>query len=155
MTRKPRRYVGDPIVSPDLGAPGIYDSSMFWIYSRDRWDPSWWHKIGVPSLGGDEWGRRTIVVGLWFLGYVCWAYRTCWCQECHEVREQTYRMLNENWAAGNHDHFYVSTSCQHRFHGRCGKLQRQRGERGVPHCKHCTSPCACWCHHGWKRVVDE
>jgi hypothetical protein len=74
----------------DLG-PG----SRFWTYSKEKWDPQWWHKLGVPNLGADEWGRRTIVVGLWFLGYVVWAWRTCKCAECGEVREQTYRWARE------------------------------------------------------------
>jgi thiol-disulfide isomerase/thioredoxin len=68
----------------------------FWTYPRSEWDPEWWHKAGVPYFGGDEWGRRTIVVGFWFVGYLVWAWRTCWCPECHEMREQTYRLLNED-----------------------------------------------------------
>lgn len=52
-----------------------------WTYRRDEWDPPWWNKLGVPSFGADEWGRRTIVVGLWLVGYVVWAWRTCWCRE--------------------------------------------------------------------------
>jgi hypothetical protein len=66
-----------------------------WTCPPSEWDPEWWHKIGVPYVGGDEWGRRTVVIGLWFLGYVSWAFRTCWCDECHEMREQTYRLLRE------------------------------------------------------------
>lgn len=72
-----------------------YKSSRVWTYSKDSWDPSWYEKIGFPYRGGDEWGRRTIVIGLWFIGYVVWAYRTCWCQDCHTVREQTYRFAND------------------------------------------------------------
>ena len=60
-------------------------------YTRQEWDPSWWHKCGIPYRGGDEWGRRTVVVGFGFLGYLVWAYRTCWCRDCHDVRGQTYR----------------------------------------------------------------
>jgi hypothetical protein len=74
-----------------------YQSSRFWFYSRHTWDPRWWHKWGVPSHGGDEWGRRTIVWGVGLLGYVVWAYRTCWCQECHGVRAQTYEMALDRW----------------------------------------------------------
>ncbi|MBM0235932.1 hypothetical protein JNW88_00320 [Micromonospora sp. ATA32] len=78
----------------DLAAvpqPGDHETRRIWTYRRDTWDPAWHHKLGVPYRGGDEWGRRTVVVGLWFVGYVVWAWRTCWCRECHEVREQTYR----------------------------------------------------------------
>lgn len=72
-----------------------YTASRVWTYSKDSWNPAWYEKIGFPYRGTDEWGRRTIVVGLWFIGYVVWAYRTCWsCQDCHMVREQTYRTRN-------------------------------------------------------------
>ena len=74
-----------------------YDSKRFWTYSRHSWDPQWWHKWGWPALGGDEWGRRTIVWGVGLLGYVVWAWKTCWCQECHTVRQQTYDMAAERW----------------------------------------------------------
>lgn len=63
----------------------------FWTYAKDKWDPEWWHKIGLPYFGGDEWGRRTIVIGLAGIGYVCMALWTCWCQECHFGRSQTYQ----------------------------------------------------------------
>lgn len=77
-----------------------YVSTRFWTYSKEEWDPKWQYKLGAPFRGSDEWGRRTIVIGLWFLGYVVWAWRTCWCQECHEIREQTYRMKNlDEWEA--------------------------------------------------------
>ena len=72
-----------------------YTSPRVWTYPRDEWDPPWWHKLGVPYLGGDEWGRKTVAVGLWFTGCVVWAWRTCWCQDCHGAREETYRWLNE------------------------------------------------------------
>lgn len=73
-----------------------YETKRVWWYPRGEWLPSWYEKIGFPYLGGDEWGRRTVVVGLWFVGYVVWAWRTCWCHECHEVRAQTYRFLADD-----------------------------------------------------------
>lgn len=81
-------------VLPTNPRPGEtkYVSGRFWTYSKKEWDPKLPYKLGVPFRGGDEWGRRTLVVGLWFIGYVVWAWRTCWCQECHEVREHSYRM---------------------------------------------------------------
>ncbi|MEV7267077.1 hypothetical protein AB0N38_26295 [Micromonospora aurantiaca] len=66
-----------------------------WTYRRAEWDPPLRERLGFPYLGCDEWGRRTVVVGLWFVGYVVWAWRTCWCQDCHEVRAQTYRFREE------------------------------------------------------------
>lgn len=74
-----------------------YKSRRFWFYEASTWDPRWWHKLGVPSLGGDEWGRRTIVWGVGLLGYVVWAWRTCYCQQCHSAREQTYRLEMERY----------------------------------------------------------
>jgi len=74
-----------------------YRASRVWFYHPRTWDPSWWNKAGVPFLGSDEWGRRTIVWGFGFIGYVVWAYRTCWCQECHAAREQTYRLAVRDW----------------------------------------------------------
>lgn len=78
---------------PDLATR--YSSRRLWFDSPQTWDPRWWHKAGVPHIGGDEWGRRVITVGVAFVGYVSWAWRTCWCQECHEMREQTYRFARE------------------------------------------------------------
>jgi hypothetical protein len=69
-----------------------YQSRRVWIYRRNEWSPPWYQRFGFPFRGGDEWGRRTVVVGFWRVGYVCWAWRTCWCQDCHSAREQTYRL---------------------------------------------------------------
>lgn len=74
-----------------------YRARMFWTYNKNSWDPAWYHKIGLPYRSSDEWGRRTIVWGVGFLGYICFAYRTCWCQSCHTSREQTYRLEVERW----------------------------------------------------------
>lgn len=155
MTKRPRRHDQDAWSLVELEEPGTYDSSRFWTYPRDRWDPMWPHKWGWPSLGYDEWGRQVVVIGFWFLGYVCWAFRTCWCQNCHETREQTYRIMNENWAAGDCEHSYRSTACFHGFHKRCGVLQHKRGDLGTPHCKYCPSKCNCTCHRGWRTLIDK
>lgn len=46
------------------------------------------------------------------------------------------------------EHQYVSTACLHGLHERCGTMQHDRGELGVPRCKFCDSPCACpVCNH--------
>lgn len=68
----------------------------FWTFDREEWLPEhWWQRWGFPMRGGDEWGRRVVTVGFWFWGYVNWAYRTCWCEECQEMRAQTYGYLAE------------------------------------------------------------
>jgi len=73
-----------------------FSTGQVWTYSKDTWDPRWWNKIGWPSFqGSDEWGRRTVVWGTFVTGYVVWAYRTCWCETCHEARESTYRYMRE------------------------------------------------------------
>lgn len=63
----------------------------WWMYTTEEYDPSWYEKLGWPARGDDEWGRRTVVIGTRWTGYVVWAWRTCWCQDCHEVRAQAYR----------------------------------------------------------------
>lgn len=77
---------------------GFYDSPRFWVDSADEYDPAWYQKLGVPSFGGaDEWGRLIVTVRIPFVGYLHWAYRTCWCQDCHAMREQTYKYQREEW----------------------------------------------------------
>lgn len=68
----------------------------FWTYSRSEWDPRWWNKIGIPQMGAEEWGRRTIIVGTWLTGYLCIVLWTCWCSECHAGRGQTYWFKHRN-----------------------------------------------------------
>lgn len=70
-------------------------SRRVWTHSRDDWLPNWAQRWGWPHHGGDEWGRRVLTVGVWFAGYVSWAYRTCWCLDCHLAREQTYRWMGD------------------------------------------------------------
>ena len=40
-------------------------------------------------------------------------------------------------------HLYISTACLHDLHEKCGVLQHDRGEEGVPHCKWCDAICLC------------
>jgi hypothetical protein len=50
---------------------------------------------------------------------------------------------------GLEQHRYLSTACLHGVHGECGRLQHDRGELGVPHCKYCQASCLCpQCRHG-------
>ena len=76
---------------------GWYDSARFWTHSRHDWDPSWYQKLGWPHVGADEWGRMIVTVGFGWVGYVSWAYRTCWRQCCHVLRQQTYDIEAERW----------------------------------------------------------
>lgn len=74
-----------------------YDSRRVGFNSRHDWDPNWYHKLGWPHVGADEWGRLTVTIGTGLTGYFWWAYRTCWKQCCHSMREQTYRLAMERW----------------------------------------------------------
>lgn len=76
----------------------------WWVYRRKSWIPRWWNKIGVPQVRGtgDEYGYRCIVWGLWFTGYVVYAYRRCNCVNCVDVRaardmEAEYGGSFEDW----------------------------------------------------------
>lgn len=62
-----------------------------WLYARGTWAGR------LPSLGGDEYGRRTLVLPIPFGPVLVIAYRTCRCAECDEVREQTERWRAEDW----------------------------------------------------------
>lgn len=74
-----------------------YKSKRVWIHSRHDWDPSWYQKLGWPHVGGDEWGRMAVTIGFGWIGYLSWAYRTCWKQCCHVSRQQTYELEAERW----------------------------------------------------------
>lgn len=86
----------------------------FWFYSRDRWEPEWWFKWGLPDIrrrNTDEWCRRTIVWGTGLTGYVVIPWKTCWCDECHWARAQTYeyakpfldKMMHDKWIEEDRD----------------------------------------------------
>lgn len=72
--------------------------SRVWTYSRQAWTPGGWERWGWPYRGGDEWGRRTVVVGLWFVGYLVVAYWTCRCEDCDEARRES-----AEWITGGSD----------------------------------------------------
>lgn len=61
-----------------------------WHYGYKSWDPEWWYYI-FPYRGEDEYGRRTLVIPIHPFGFLVWAFRTCYCPECSEIREQTAR----------------------------------------------------------------
>lgn len=58
-----------------------------WFYHKDDWDPGRMHRWGWPLLGGDEFKRKTIVFGFWFIGYVVIAYARCYCEDCEQERK--------------------------------------------------------------------
>ncbi len=58
-------------------------AGRFWRYERGQWSGR-----GVYR-GGDEYGRRTLVLRLPGERALVFAYRTCRCDECREVLEQT------------------------------------------------------------------
>lgn len=66
----------------------------FWRYPYSQWSPRWWNWV-LPKQGGDEYGRRTWVVHVPFVGFVVWAYRTCSCPDCDLARAQTAQWERE------------------------------------------------------------
>lgn len=68
-----------------------YSPGRFWTYPKGQWMPRFPYTWGCPMFGQtDEWGRRTVVWGFWFTGYLVWAWATCWCEDCHHSRQETY-----------------------------------------------------------------
>jgi hypothetical protein len=58
--------------------------------------------LGVPHLGEDEYGRRTLVEGSFLTGYLVWAFKTCQCEDCVDIRYETqldeqYEVLKEKY----------------------------------------------------------
>jgi hypothetical protein len=62
----------------------------FWWYRYRNWTPRWW-EWALPGRGGDEFGRRTLIIHVPFKGFLVWAYRTCHCADCVEARTLTGR----------------------------------------------------------------
>lgn len=74
----------------------------FWKYSRESWEPLFrW----FPYFGGDEWGRKTIVLPIPFSGYLVFAYRSCHCEECTWGREY----LKAHWRGEFSEHIAYKT----------------------------------------------
>lgn len=67
----------------------------FWWYPRGEWLPNHWWRYLVPERGGDEYGRRTLVIPFMPFGWLVWAFRTCKCPDCVETRAQTARFEAE------------------------------------------------------------
>lgn len=68
----------------------------FWRYGYRRWAPRWWGWVVPQRLhGGDEFGRHTLVFHVPPIGFLVWAYRTCFCGFCIDSRLETLRFLRE------------------------------------------------------------
>lgn len=65
-----------------------------WHYGYRRWRPVWWQYI-LPARGGDEYGRRTLVIPVHPFGFLVWAYWTCWCPDCIDMRIATAQREEE------------------------------------------------------------
>lgn len=59
-----------------------------WRYRYGDWSPAWWRYL-IPYIGGDEWGRRTVVIHTPPIGFLVIAYWTCRCSDCDDIRAQT------------------------------------------------------------------
>lgn len=73
-------------------------TDRLWIYGKGGWDGRW------PSLGSDEYGRRTLVLPLPRERALVWAYWTCRCSDCDDARTQAEQAESE-------------TLCVMAFHG--------------------------------------
>lgn len=74
--------------------------SRWWLYRKGSWD-------GPPLMvsGADEYGRCTIVLRLPGHRAVVYAHWTCTCEDCHEVREQTYRWACDMADIGGYEEY--------------------------------------------------
>ena len=66
--------------------------NRFWSYSEDNWQPKY---PLLPYFGGDEYGRRTVVLWVGPRRWVVWAFWACTDDFCSAIREQTYREEQE------------------------------------------------------------
>lgn len=60
----------------------------FWRYRYGQWTPSWWEWV-FPGHSADEYGRVTLIFHVPFVGFIVWAWRTCYCDDCEQSRAQT------------------------------------------------------------------
>lgn len=66
-------------------------SRRFWF-----WKPEWhWHgwttllPFQIGGILGDEYGRRTCIIGWTITGRIIVVWSTCYCDECDASREQS------------------------------------------------------------------
>ena len=75
------------------------DMSRVWRYRYGTWRTPWYRYL-IPQVDTtDEYGRRTIVVHVPFVGFVVWAYKTCHCEDCEQLRSEGYWREELNDAA--------------------------------------------------------
>ena len=65
--------------------------NRLWRYKYGSWLPEWYRYIFPDFRGNDEYGRRTMVIHVPFVGFLVWAYWTCHCEDCEAVREEGLR----------------------------------------------------------------
>lgn len=79
------------------------DAGRIWFYKPSLWWHGWRTLLPLAFGGmcGDEYGRRTLVIGWTITGRIIIAVRTCYCGECCNSREETHYWrkvgLEEGW----------------------------------------------------------
>jgi hypothetical protein len=74
-------------------------SRRVWRYRYGSWATPWYHYL-VPQSGTvDEYGYKTVVVHVPFVGFLVWAYRICHCEDCEMLRAEGYWKEELNDAA--------------------------------------------------------
>lgn len=61
----------------------------FWGYSYRGWQPTFWQYVLPWFGGGDEYGRKVVVIPVHPFGFLCFAYWTCRCPDCNWTRVWT------------------------------------------------------------------
>jgi hypothetical protein len=64
--------------------------TRIWRYRYGTWTTPWYYYL-IPQLDTtDEYGRRTAVIHVPFVGFVVVAYHTCHCEDCESLRDEGY-----------------------------------------------------------------
>jgi hypothetical protein len=74
------------------------EPGRFQYYSPLEWRPGFWNMTGWPFFADDEYGRKIVVIGTFFTGYLVWAYKTCHCEDCEDLR--LYTRLCDDYGEG-------------------------------------------------------
>lgn len=67
-----------------------------WFYRPDSYEDM---PVLYTGKGGDEFGRRTVIVTVRRVGSIIFAYRTCYCVDCAAARVQHETFEYENACA--------------------------------------------------------
>jgi hypothetical protein len=70
-----------------------------WTYKRSSWS-------GWPQIGSDEYGRRTLVLGVPLLGALVIALFNCRCEDCMATRDDLTRIVETDLAPQGPDTTY-------------------------------------------------